>query len=156
MFQHCHRLTAVPLFDTSKVTDTNGMFMSCSSLLYSPNFNTNKVTNMSNMYKDCYSLKEMPSLDTSNVTNAQEMYARDAAITSTIPLYNTTNMTNMNQMFYGCTRVAGGSLALYEQANAQGNVTGHNGTFHRCGVLSQTGSAELAQIPSAWTAFKYN
>jgi len=57
----------------------------------------------------------------------------------------------MFRMFYQCTNVQSGALALYQQASSQTTPpTSHNQTFYNCGSNTTTGSAELAQIPSGW------
>lgn len=64
---------------------------------------------------------------------------------------NTTGITDMRLMFYNCTNVQSGALALYQQASTQTNPPSkHNGTFSNCGSNTTTGAAELAQIPSDW------
>jgi hypothetical protein len=56
----------------------------------------------------------------------------------------------MDHMFYRCTKVESGALALYQQASAQAIVPSHDRTFYQCGSNTVTGAAELAQIPSDW------
>lgn len=69
----------------------------------------------------------------------------------TIPLFDTTALTNVTNMFYECYKVEGGALALYQQMSTQTNVPdSHRGCFKDCGSDTQTGSAELAQIPNGW------
>ena len=69
----------------------------------------------------------------------------------TIPLFDTTALTNVTNMFYACYDVEGGALALYQQMSTQTNVpANHSGCFRSCGSDTQTGAAELAQIPSGW------
>ena len=67
-----------------------------------------------------------------------------------IPLYNTSNMTHINRMFALCYNVEHGALALYRQASSQTSVPEHIDAFWECGRDTQTGAAELAQIPSDW------
>ena len=61
MFYNCFSLTSLNLsnFNTSNVTDMEGMFYGCSSLtsLNLSNFNTSKVTNIYNMFDGCSSLE---------------------------------------------------------------------------------------------------
>jgi len=57
----------------------------------------------------------------------------------------------MKSMFLNCKNVQYGALALYQQASTQTTPpSSHAKAFFNCGVSSQTGSAELAQIPSDW------
>ena len=57
----------------------------------------------------------------------------------------------MYYTFYNCYSVQSGALALYQQASTQATPpTDHRNTFTDCGINTQTGSAELAQIPNDW------
>lgn len=174
LFQYCNNLTTVALFDTSSVTDTRSMFYRCSSLTNVPLFDTSNVTLMSAMFYNCAVLASIPLFDTSNVTDMQSMFSGCRAITSvplfdtsnvtnmrymfyqcldlrTVPLLNTSRVTNMDYMFNGCIVVESGALALYQQASTQTNPpSSHTETFKNCGLTTQTGSAELAQIPGDW------
>ena len=69
----------------------------------------------------------------------------------TIPLFDTTALTDVTNMFYECSYVEGGALALYQQMSTQANVPSrHSECFCLCGDLTTTGAAELAQIPNGW------
>lgn len=59
-------------------------------------------------------------------------------------------ITNVNEMFSGCTEVSGGALALYNVMKDIPTISNHADTFKNCGVNSQTGLAELQQIPLSW------
>lgn len=66
------------------------------------------------------------------------------------PHINVSKVTNMTYMFEDCKKVKSGSLALYQAASSTGKVTSYNGCFYRCGAMTETGAAELAQIPETW------
>ena len=150
LFQSCQHLITFPWFDTSNVESISGMFNQCQSLQTIPLIDTNKITNMSSMFLRCYSLTSVPLLNTSNVTIMQSMFYGCKALTN-VPLLNTSKVTNLTQMFLDCTNVQSGALALYQQASSQANPpTKHTATFKNCGVNTQTGLAELAQIPTSW------
>lgn len=112
--------------------------------------NTTNVTNMQQMFNNCTSLTSVPLFDTSNVTTMASMFGGCSSLT-TVPLFDTSNVTDMLSTFDGCTSVQSGALALYQQASTQTNPpTIHSRTFRNCGSNTQTGAAELAQIPSDW------
>ena len=69
MFQNCHSLQSVPLFNTQNVTNMLYMFNSCYSLQSVPLFNTIKVTNMAYMFQNCVSLNFIPAFVTTAVTS---------------------------------------------------------------------------------------
>ena len=57
----------------------------------------------------------------------------------------------MTTTFLYCFKVTGGALALYQQASTQANPPlKHDYCFENCGRDTQTGAAELAQIPNEW------
>ena len=112
--------------------------------------NTTGITNMRSMFGYCTSLTTVPLFDTSNITEMYGMFYNCTSLTS-VPLFNTTKVTSITVTFYGCTSVQSGALALYQQASTQANPpTGHLHTFYNCGSNTQTGAAELAQIPSSF------
>ena len=96
-------------FDTSNVTNMNGMFAGCIKLttLNLSGFNTSKVANMSNMFENCESLTslDLSNFVTSNVTNMSSMFYVCKALTSLdVSNFNTANVTDMSWMFYeNCT-----------------------------------------------------
>ena len=150
MFYNCNLLNNIPLFDTSNVTDMNQMFNHCYNITTVPLFDTSKVTTIDQMFSYCTSLTSVPSFDTSNVTSMNNTFSVCSSL-NYITLFDTSKVTNMASMFYGCTNVQSGALAFYQQASTQTiPPTNHNGTFHNCGINTQTGSAELSQIPSDW------
>lgn len=135
--------------NTTGVTYMQALFVRCRSLISVPLFDTSSVTTMKYMFYECNVLTNVPLYDTSNVLSMQEMFNNCRALTS-IPLFNTSKVTNMNHMFNNCTNVESGALALYQQAASQTTVPSHVNAFRNCGSNTQTGAAELAQIPSSW------
>ena len=101
MFNGCHSLQSVPLFNTANVTNMQNMFYNCTSLKSVPLFNTANVTSMANMFYNCYSLQSVPLFNTANVTNMAYMFYNCYSLQS-VPLFNTANVTNMAYMFQTC------------------------------------------------------
>lgn len=111
--------------------------------------NTTGITSMRGMFNSC-KFTTVPLFDTSSVTNMLGMFYGCTSLTN-IPLIDTSKVTTMRNMFYNCYNVQSGALALYQQASSQANPpSNHGGTFYNCGRDTQTGAAELAQIPSDW------
>jgi surface protein len=149
MLRECS-FTSVPLFDTSSVTNMYGMLYGCSSLITVPLFDTSNVTDINYMFGDCTSLTSVPLFDTSNLNIMSYAFKGCSSLTS-IPLFNTNKVTHVPEMFMGCVNVQSGALAFYQQLSSQTNPpTYHTRTFTNCGSNTQTGAAELAQIPSSW------
>ena len=111
--------------------------------------NTTNVTTMANLFRNCTSLTSVPLFDTSNVEDLGRMFQGCTSLTS-VPLFDTSNVAYMSNMLNGCINVESGALALYQQASSQANPPSHSQTFTNCGSNTQTGAAELAQIPSDW------
>lgn len=135
--------------NTSNVTQMGTMFYLCTSLTSVSLFDTSNVTNMNSTFSNCTSLITVPLFDTSNVTDMWGMFLRCSSLTA-VPLFNTSNVTDMRSVFRECRNVQTGALALYQQASTQANIPSHSLTFNKCGSNTQTGAAELAQIPSDW------
>ena len=132
MFIDCSYLERVELFDTSSVTNMCGMFDTCGSLISVPLFDTHLVESMSYMFAGCYELTEIPLFDTSSVKNVDWMFYHP-------------------EMDVACENVQHGALALYKLlATRESEIWGHEQTFTRCGILTETGRAELDQIPLDW------
>lgn len=120
------KLTTVVLPDTSKVTNMRAMFANNWSSFECPVFNTSSVTNISNMFASCAQLKEIPNLTFGRVTNANYAFDRTYNVnTGILRVYNN----------------------LISQTTPPSN---HECTFKECGIHSETGAIEVAQIPSDW------
>jgi len=136
--------------NTSNVTNMDSMFDGCTSLTTVPLFDTSNVTNMQYMFCGCSSLTSVPLFDTSSVAYMYSMFKDCESLTS-VPLFNTSSVINMSLMFYNCLNVESGALALYQQASTQATPPSyHTRTFRNCGSNTETGAAELSQIPSGW------
>ena len=108
-FQFFSNLTTIKFdnFDTSKVTDMQGMFYECSQLasLDVSKVDTSKVTTMWGMFSGC---SQLTSLDISR--------------------FNTSNVTNMNSMFCGCSQLASLNLKNWQISKLE-NVTSNLDMF---------------------------
>ena len=127
-------------FDTSNVTEMNGMF-ACSIYNYNPklqeikgleNFDTSKVTTMWGMFLHQISLKELnlSSFDTRNVTNMNSMFqAVNIEKIYVSSKWNTSKVTESTEMF-GLTTYVGnnGNTYTYEGVEVPLKLTGGNGT----------------------------
>lgn len=90
--------------------------------------------------------------DSDNVIceSMDRMFSNCTGLTYITPLH-CTNVQNVGGMFNGCTEVTEGTYDQYVWFNTYGiNINNHSGTFTNCGSNTQTGAAELAQIPVGW------
>ena len=152
LFKDCISLERVALFDTSNVKSMGYMFYNTVTgcpLTSLPLFDTGNVTSMDSMLYRCNNLTAIPLFDTVNVISMNSFASYCSSLTN-IPLFNTSRLKLANNMFKDCSNVESGALALYTQMSSQGTVKNHTQTFTNCGVNTETGSAELAQIPTSW------
>jgi len=78
------------------------------------------------------------------------MFAGCTGLTYIEPIH-WNGVLNIGGMFNDCINVEGGALDQYNWFNTYGvNITNHSGTFTSCGSNTQTGLAELNQIPVGW------
>lgn len=90
--------------------------------------------------------------DSHNVVceSMDRMFGNCKGLTYIEPMH-CTNVQNVGDMFQGCTEVTEGAYDQYVWFNTYGiNINNHSGTFTNCGSNTQTGVAELAQIPTGW------
>ena len=157
LFKGCTSLTSVPLFDTSSLQYAQEMFSGCTHLTSVPLFNTSSLVDMEGMFYNCYSLTTLPLFNTSSVVKmgSYGLYGLGAFqncwVLTSLPLFDTHLVEDMTRAFMGCNRVQSGALALYQQASTQSNPpTHHQLAFTDCGAGTESGAAELAQIPQSW------
>jgi surface protein len=103
-FASCSSLTTVPnmnLWDTSAVTNMQGMFSGASSFNQDiSHWNTSQVTNMSSMFYDALSFNQnLSQWNTSHVTTMYNMFYNANAFNQDISQWDTSQVTSMNGMF---------------------------------------------------------
>ena len=117
-------------FDTSKVTNMDGMFYSMSNLttLNLSNFDTSKVTNMHYMFNGMSNLTtlDLSNFDTSKVTDMSYMFW-DINKLTTLDLSNfdTSKVTDMSYMFRGMSNLTSLDLSNFDTSK----VTNMQGMF---------------------------
>ena len=154
------RLKAVPLFNTSSVTNMTQMFTGCVMLTEIPNFDTSSVTSMNNMLSAFWApgsgidykmnIAKVPEFDYSKCTNLAGFMRNNASIAE-IPAMNVrSGLVQVGFMFSDCPNVKSGQKALYDKLSAISTITNHTDCFKDCGSDTEEGRAELAQIPASW------
>ena len=154
MFYMCNGLEHVGWMDTSNVTDMSYAFAATFSIGADfPLLDTSNVTDISHMFH-ASTISVLPPFDTSSVVDMSYFCAVDSyymPLIRSIPAFDTSHVTNISHAFEGCEIVDSGALALYQSASTQStppSIT--TNCFSDCGIQSQTGLAELQQIPSSW------
>ena len=97
-------------FDTSKVTNMEGMFSYCRNLtaLDVSGFNTFNVTDMSGMFRNCETLTslDVSAFDTASVTEMDDMFFGCGSLTALdVSGFNTEKVTTIAYMFNSCKNV---------------------------------------------------
>jgi len=128
-FGDCPNISSVGhLYNTGSVLSGPGMF-ACSglngSIVHITPFDTSSMSKFNGMFEGQSKLKEIPLLDTSSATDLSSMYSN-------------------------CVNTESGILAAYNEMISHGNNPTHYRTFYNCGINTERGRAELAQIPSDW------
>lgn len=121
------------LFDTSRVTDANGMFGNCINLtdLNVSEFQTRNIRDMAYMFLNCKSLTEL-NVRNFNTDSAENMAGvfrlcgmlRDLDVSS----FNTSRVTAMETMFSTCESLTSLDLSGFDT----GKVTNMDSMFYQC------------------------
>lgn len=86
-----------------------------------------------------------------NVCESMDRLFGNCTALTSISTIECTTVTNVNGMFRNCSNVESGALDQYNWFLNNGvNIVNHAGTFKECGASTQTGLAELEQIPFGW------
>ncbi len=127
-------LTSLDLsgFKTDNVTDMIAMFKYCYSLtsLDLSSFKTNNVTDMSGMFGVCQSLTslDVSNFDTGNVTSMVSMFSNCSGLED-IFCNDTWSCSNSNDMFSGCSKLAGFNSSNLDASYAKPVADGDGGYF---------------------------
>lgn len=148
MFQGCSSLTTLPNFYFPRLTILGQCFYQCTSLKNVPKWEMAHVESTYNMFAGCTSLETVPLFDMQNVSNCNWMFNACTSLKS-IPLFDLRSASEANNMFNGCVKVESGALALYNSIKDDPPER-HSEMFYNCGRDTETGAAELAQIPDDW------
>lgn len=87
-----------------------------------------------------------------NVETCDRMFKNCTGLTEICDFTNkfSSYFTNANEMFAGCTEVTDGAKDAYDVFSVMDPLPSHADTFKNCGANTQTGLAELQQIPLSW------
>lgn len=159
LFFGCFDLEEVQLFDTSKVTSMNSMFSLCCTLRKVPSFDTSNVKSMQQMFggksqslEVKMNMEEVPNFDYGKVTNMQSFFENNVAIREIGPL-NLPAVGNVIWMFKNCVNVERGALDLHRilvEKPELSQSSSHQDCFVNCGKNTESGLADLRQIPADW------
>lgn len=158
MFYSCEssKWDAIPLFDTSHITNMTYMFTGASASqrrknsIFIPDFDTSNATTMQCMFQ-CRKLKNFPNLNYSNVTVVSYMFNESAFDTPPeIPNLDFPNVAgNINSLF----RTA--NIAKVGNINAP-KVKEVYQSFYQCRKLQSVGNIDLNGGEGSWyQAFYY-
>ena len=158
-FYECTRLTSIDLskFDTSQVTDMNGLFYRCVSItnIDLNKLNTSRVTNMSNMFGECNKLTsiDLRELDMKNVINMSDMFLECYSLKDiNLSGLDIRNVKDMSWMFYHS-----GLVSIDMSGCNAGNVKDMSWMFGECNKLTSIDLSEcnINQITDMSSMFWY-
>ena len=92
----------------------------------------------------------VPNFNYSNGTRFDDFMANNVSLTSIPEMTFGTSVTNVGRMFTRCPNVQSGAKDLYDTLSQIASITDHADTFTDCGSNTESGRAELAQIPTSW------
>lgn len=154
-------LVEVMAANVSNITNMTGLFIGCSRLYKVCDLNTSKCTDFTGMFSGCDKLISVGSIDMSKVIYMSNMFAGCSKLSAipniTLPAYTYPNAGRIVEGYYafsGCRSVTSGSLDLYNRLthifdNSYMIIYGSwTECFKNCGIDTETGAAELAQIPA--------
>ena len=155
-------LVEVMAANVSNITNMTGLFGGCSRLYKVCDLNTPKCTDFTSMFNGCDKLISVGSIDMSKVIYMSNMFAGCSKLSAipniTLPAYTYPNAGRIIEGYYafsGCRSVTSGSLDLYNRLThkfSNNYMIIYNGNwtecFKNCGIDTETGAAELAQIPA--------
>lgn len=83
--------------------------------------------------------------------NMDRCFGPATALTEFATMQTPNTLVNVNSVFYCASNVETGALDQYTYWSTYNtNISNHSATFKNCGSNSQTGLAELNQIPVGW------
>lgn len=149
-FQDPDNLVSIIAAGTLSWTTIYQTFNNCTSLIYVCDLNTPDVTSLNGSFFGCTRLKVTPKINTSKVTIFYSCFSGCTGLKKIGP-FDTRRASNVSAMFSGCVNVEEGALALYQQMSTQTTPPSLvTNCFLNCGKDTETGAAELAQIPASW------
>ena len=144
-YESCNGITSLNTtgWDTSKVTNMDGMFTGCAYLtsIDVSGFDTSKVTNMHKMFG-------------SNLDSLNEPLINMSFTNIDVSGLDTSNVTNMNMMFNGC-----GKLTTLDVSNWDvSNVTNMDMMFNHCEKLTtlDVSNWNVSKVTSMYKMFSFN
>lgn len=143
------KVPSIPQFNTANVSSMEGAFRG-TSITSLPMLDTSNVTNMKEICVGCHNLTAIPNWDTSKVENWMRAFQNTSSMLTLPTHLDYSAATNVRAIAAYNTTKTGGILDLYNKLNAVSTIYDHTGAFYLCGSDTQTGAAELAQIPDDW------
>lgn len=139
LFSDCSSLTTVPNIDqwqTSNVTNIDGMFSSCSSFNQNISaFDISSITSFMGLFYGCSSFNQPLTWNTAAITEMNSMFSYATSFNQDISNWNVSSVTNMENMFSGASSFQQDISAwdvsnVFSFANMFANATSFN---HRLG-----------------------
>lgn len=144
MFYQCSKLTEVPFFNTSKVT--NFYYTFASSGIYSvPLYNTSSGTNLQGMFNTCTNLSIIPAFNFSAATNMSATFLNTGI--REITLDTTINAQDMTNILSSCSKLTKINSIVTSA------VTSNRLHFSSCPLLSNIPTLNVSNFTSLASVF---
>lgn len=130
------------------------MFVGCTSLKYVCSLSSTNVTNFESVFSGCSSLETIEFFDTTAAKTIQNCFYNCSSLKKLPLISSASAMTTVSSVFRGCVNVESGALDNYNTLSAVSGITSYTNAFKDCGRDTETGAAELAQIPKSWGGTK--
>lgn len=137
--------------NTSDMVNATGLFRGCTAITIIGPMDLSNVTRATLMCVDCTKLGMFSDTNMDSLVYAGAMFM-NCSILQLVPNFGQLpNIADCSSMFQNCRWAHTGILAMYNILSARiTTATNYRQCFRNCGSNTQTGAAELAQIPSAW------
>jgi hypothetical protein len=126
------------------------MFMGSTSLKYVCYLPSTAITNFESAFSGCSSLETIEFFDTTVAVTIQSCFYNCLSLKKLPLISSAPNVTKVSGAFNGCVNVESGALYNYNTLSAIAGINSYADTFKDCGNNTETGAAELAQIPRSW------
>ena len=137
-------------FDTSNVTNLDGLFYGCGYLQSLPTLNTSSCTSFWSTFDGCNSALFIPQVDLSHTASMRAMFSKCFSLLYWPDLSNVNPSLSLCQYcFERNGNVTKGITTSYNYLSAL-NTTNHTACFNKCGLASTISQSELSNVPTGW------
>ena len=147
-FDTCIELLEILGGNLADATMTTGLFCDCINLTKIHSLDIHNSQRLVSMFSGCSSLTDLPKLVVGEASLTQ-LFKNCTGLRKIPEFVFKGNLFFSDEAFEGCINVESGILRLYNQIKNMPSFS-HENFFKDCGTNTQSGQAELNQIPEDW------